>query len=193
LELNPWKRVLYKAKYGEIDGVMLLSKDAERKQYLLYSDVLIVDNDLIWYAPERFKPKWGKNFEWKTFVDLKPYTIGTVLGNSYGEAFQKATKDHQFDISKAVTDKQNFLMLAQDRIDIFISSEIPALHIINGDQRLKGKIKPAAKPFRPVPLQLYTAFSKNSPAKVLLPKVNEVIAEIRESGFIDKVVGRLEK
>jgi len=192
LKLYPWKRVLMKAKYGEIDGIMLLSKDIKRKQYLVFSNALVIDNDLIWYAPEHFRLKWGKDFEWKTFVDLKPYTIGVVLGNSYGDAFQKATSDYKLTLDSAVTDKQNFLKLVLGRTDIFISSEIPARYIINGDPKLKGKIKSALTPFRPEPLKMYMAFSKKSSAKILLPKVNEVIADMQKDGFIDRVLGRLE-
>ncbi|QTA81958.1 Solute-binding protein family 3 domain-containing protein, MltF-like [Desulfonema limicola] len=191
LQLYPWKRVLMKAEDGEIDGIMMLSKDEERERYLIFSNFIVVDNDLIWYAPEHFRLKWGKDFEWKTLADLKPYQIGVVIGNSYGDAFQKATTDYKFAIEPTVSDKQNFLKLADGRIDIFISSEIPALYIINGDPALKGKIKSAATPFRPDPLKMYMAFSKKSPAKILLPKVNKVIADMQQSGFIDRVLGRL--
>lgn len=189
LLLLPWKRVLLMAEKGEVDGIMLLSKDAKRERYLDYSNVLVRDNDLIWYAPELFKSKWKKDFAWNTFTDLKPYTIGNTLGNSYGNAYQKAVKDLKLDIDMAATDKQNLLKLVKGRIDIFISSEIPALYIINGDPRLKGKIKSGITPFRPEPLLMYTAFSKKSPAKILLPQVNNVIAEMKKEGFIDKVLG----
>ncbi len=74
LKLYPWKRCLNLIKTGDRDGLMLLTKNAEREGYMVFTDPIMEDRDLIWYLADR------PAVVWSDFKDLK----GLKIGNSSG-------------------------------------------------------------------------------------------------------------
>jgi len=59
-KLYPWKLCLKHIEHGKRDGLMLLTKNAERSNYMEFTDVIMTDRDLIWYEPALFHKKNGK-------------------------------------------------------------------------------------------------------------------------------------
>jgi len=188
LKLFPWKLCLKQMKHGKRDGLMLLTKNAERSEYLDYTDVIMEDRDFIWYEPETFNAKFKQNFAWKTFEDLKPYIIGQSSGFNYGDEFTTAVKDLNLTVQFATKDVFNFKKLLLNRIDIFICNETSAKSIFNSEPRLKNKFKFAIKPFKIV--QFHMAFSKKSSSRGYIPLINKTIAAMKQDGTIDKILGR---
>jgi len=188
LMLFPWKRCLQQMKKGQRDGLMLLTINAERLEYMEYTDSIMKDQDLLWYSPKAFKAKWGKNFEWNTFKDLKPYQIGNTSGFNYGKAYKEALKDLKLKVQYANTDLQNFNKLVKKRTDIFICNETVANAIFKKKPKLKRQLAFASKPFKSV--QFHMSFSKKSPAIALIPKINKAISQMKQDGTIDKILGR---
>ena len=78
----PWKRMLYNAKFGEVDAVMPVFKTRERTEYLYYPDSDLIFEENVFFTKKGSGIKYGGEFQ-----NLKPYKIGVVLGKSYGESF----------------------------------------------------------------------------------------------------------
>ncbi len=80
----PWKRMLNKAKFGEIDAVMPVFKTKERMVYLYYPESELTHEENVFFI------KRGSGIKYKgDFRNLKPYEIGVVQGKSYGELFDR--------------------------------------------------------------------------------------------------------
>ncbi len=186
LMLFPWKRCLLQLKLGEKDGIMLLTKNTERQEYMDFTDKLMDSQDMIWYYPEKFKAHVGKEFSWDTFRDLKPYKIGHTAGFNYGERYDEAVREHNLIEEYANTDEQNFKKLFRGRIDIFVCNDNAAYEVFNIHPELKGKFKFAKKPLQRV--EYFMAFSKKSPARSLLPQINHIIAQMKNDGTINKLI-----
>ncbi|HPO50094.1 MAG TPA: transporter substrate-binding domain-containing protein [Spirochaetota bacterium] len=182
-ELLPWKRCLAMNQTGQVDGIMLLTKNKEREEFLDYSDVVIEDRDLVWYLASREQP-----IEWSNFEDLKEYQIGRSFGFNYGDDFNNASVKYKFIIDEAKDDETNFKKLLLSRIDLFICNETATISIIKKNEIFKGKFKYSTKPLKKV--QFYIAFSKKSMARSLLPKVNKTIAQMKKENLINKIFDR---
>ncbi len=187
-KLYPWKLCLKYIEYGKSDGLMLLTKNAERARYMEFTDVIMTDRDLVWYEPEKFNKKFGKEFTWETFKDLQPYAIGQTAGFNYGDEFNAAVKSLNLKTDSANKDQMNFNKLRYGRIDIFICNETSAINIFKTYPKLKNKFKFAAKPFKTV--KFHMAFSKKTNAKKLIPKINKIISQMKTDGTINKILGR---
>jgi polar amino acid transport system substrate-binding protein len=82
LELFPMKRLLILLKRGKRDGVTVISRNAEREKFIIYSKPIFQKRGLIY-----FNKKKHPNFSWESYSDLKGLMIGTVLGHNYGDDF----------------------------------------------------------------------------------------------------------
>lgn len=179
IKLYPWKRCLNQMETGQRDGLLLLTKNKEREEYMVYSDKIMSDRDLIWY-------KKGKNIQWDDLEDLKEYRIGKTAGFNYGDKFNEAAKKYSFTIHTASGDWNNFKKLDANRIDIFICNETAAKSIFKEDPELAGKFEYANKPLKSV--DFHMSFSKKSEAVKILDDVNRVINELKEDGTIDRIL-----
>jgi len=107
----PWKRCIAMIQNKEADAILDVSVNDERKAYMYFpTEVLSESNTVLFYKKE-------KNLKYDKIDDLKGLTIGTSLGYSYSDEFNKSTlfkkdevKDHE----------ANFKKLMIDRIDAFV-------------------------------------------------------------------------
>lgn len=181
LILCPWKRCLFQAKQGEVDGLMLLEKTEEREAYLVFTAPLFHFEELLWFSKSR------KPIEWNEFRDLKDYTFGRPLGFQYGEDFESAVKLLGIHIIKARSDLNLFRMLALGRIDVYIASEKIAKALFSMHPDLQGKFAYSAKPITSG--HLYMALSKKSSFLDRLPEINMTIKDMINDGTMKKIVG----
>lgn len=183
LKLFPWKRCLKQMEKGQRDGLMLLTKNSDREKFMVFTDSIMTDRDLVWYRADAAKP-----FAWTTFADWKGYKIGKSRGFNYGDGFNKAEKEFKFKTDVANTDLMNFKKMLKGRIDIFMCNETAANDIFKQNPDLAGKFKSADKPLKEV--VFYMSFSKKSPVVAIVPKINKVIADMKSDGTINKILGR---
>jgi len=181
IRLYPWKRCLQQMKDGTRDGVILSGINKERQGYMIFTDPIMYDRDLIWYSASRETP-----VVWDDFEDLKNYTIATTLGFSYGKSFEEAAGKYMFKIDYANNDLQNFKKILSGRNDIFICNETVAMGLFKNNPEFKGKFKSAQKPLKEVTLHM--AFSKNSNAAALVPRINKIIQKLHEKGTFEEIL-----
>ncbi len=183
IELLPQKRMLLYLELGRKDAVTVITKNPERLKYLEYSEVIISkDRGLIYYSIER-----QKLFKWQTYEDLQDLRIGVTAGHNYGEAFNQAIDKYDLQLVEASRIRQNFDMLLAGRVDLVMAAESSGNEILC-DPKYKGKIKHAEKPVREI--NFHIAFSKKSPAKVLIPQVNTVIQKMHADGSLRAIVDK---
>ena len=182
MELFPWKRCLFQMKHGIRDGLMLLTKNKDREKYMVYSELIMEDRDLLWYVEKG--PSETKT--WKSYEDFKNLLIGETAGFNYGKEFNDAKQKFKLRTEVVNTDFLNFKKLLAGRTDLFICNERAANSLFKNHPTLKGKFKAYSRPTKLV--KFYMAISKQSPALSLIPNINKAIRELKADGTIDKIV-----
>ncbi|WDP91210.1 MAG: transporter substrate-binding domain-containing protein [Desulfobacter sp.] len=179
----PWKRLLSNMKNGIGDGVPFIYFKKERTEFLDYTDPVITTGLVVYFSTKKQPPAFLS-----AFSDLKPYKIGLVSGYRHCEDFENAIAAHGFEISYARNIELNFRKLAAGRIDCFIESEILIAPLLISKTVDKTKFKTVPNKF--CKDKFHFAFSKRSPTKAIIPKINKVIKEMQRDGSIARIMGR---
>ncbi len=109
----PWKRAyLTVINDSEYDASAIWRKSDERLNDYYFSDAVINESTYFFYLK-------SKPFKWKNYNDLKGIKIGTTIGYSYGEDFDRLKRDKFLMVEETSTDKQNFMKLLHGRIRLF--------------------------------------------------------------------------
>lgn len=181
IELVPWNRVLKMAEVGRADGITLLMRNEERDRFLVFSDEVLEAKEVFYYKRDRFRA-----FTWRSFNDLKPYKIGLVHGYTYGEGFVRAIEKLGLRIDYCDTDQNGLQKLMAGRIDLFLCDELVGRSQLALNADMKKALLASLDPV--TVYSYYVAFSRLSEAKALLPEVNQVIAEMKADGVIDRIL-----
>jgi polar amino acid transport system substrate-binding protein len=161
---GPWNRVQQSARLGKIDMIASIYYNKERALYLDYALPVIEDPVVIFV--------WqGKEFEFNNLEDLVPKTGTSNLGESYGVEVD-AFLEKNVSMQRVVKSEMNFKFLELGRADFFMFG----LYAGRAQALLHGYgAKIVALP-KPVTTEnFYIAFSKKSPYKYLIPKINALI------------------
>lgn len=179
IELFPQKRMLELIKKGEKDGATVISKNAQRLKYLVYTEPIFQKKGLLY-----FRKGNDKLLNWQSYEELKGFKIGIVAGHNYGDAFNKAVEKYNLEVYPVTHIGQNFEKLIHGRIDLFLCIEATANHYLN-DSKYKDLIVPASKSY--YEKGYYIAFSKLSNARHIISKVNKVIREMKKDGSLKSI------
>lgn len=163
-----------------MDGATVISKNAERETYLEYSTPIFSKRGFVYYLVDR-----DNKITWNTFQDLEGLAIGIVSGHNYGAEFESATNKYNLSLHPVISTRQNFDKLIHKRIDVLLSTNLPANYLLNQDE-FKGKITHAPKSY--FSKDYHIAFSKQSAAKELIPKINAAIIQLKQNGVIQKML-----
>jgi len=122
LETLPFKRAMNKTKAGK--GIMIgVLKNHERARELDFSDFFYLSRVSVFLNK--------LNGALLTSIDeLDGLTISTLLGWSYGEGFDTARKEKRFTCFDGKIET-NFKLLARNRVDAVIHTELSSLYIID--------------------------------------------------------------
>lgn len=178
----PFKRGHQYAMDGKIDGFWLIVETEEHKKYLTFSVPLREDRASFWYLRSRYP----EGISWDTLSDLLPYSIGVVSGYSVNRHLLDALNQGlplKLDFTGTVD--QNFLKLLEGRLDIAIFHDEVACSLIEKN-KCEGRLANMEKPIEISPFHI--GFSKKSPAVNFIPRINQVILELKSEGFIEKIL-----
>ncbi len=174
---GPWKRVQETARAGEIDLIIGLYSNNERRSYLDYSVPYMTD-------PTSIFVKKDKVFPFTKWQDLVGKKGTTIHGDSFGEEFDRFIKE-KLSIHATYDAVTSFRLLITGRVDYFVWGYYPCyINLYINDY--KDKIIPL--PQHVSEENMYMAFSKKSKYIHLLPEVNRLIMEFKAKGQIDKMV-----
>lgn len=170
MTLLPWKRCLVYVQTGKIDAVMSILKNEERMKLYDYTDHIITSSTVIYYNKNRntTKPSWDH------IKDLQPYQLGLLRGTKSTTYIKNLAEEHQVSLTTTEfnSTEQGFLMLKAGRIDLFPGEALTAKKYF-AEKNLTGIYDAMEKPL--YSSQTHIAFSKETEARKLIPKINEII------------------
>ena len=108
----PWKRAYNDTQQGKYDASAIWMFDEKRTEHFLYSDPVSQEQFVFFHHVDT-------PFEWKHIEDIKGKHLGGGLGYSYGEQLNKLIEQGHVTMSRVNEPKQNLLILAHKRIDLF--------------------------------------------------------------------------
>jgi uncharacterized protein (TIGR02285 family) len=174
----PWNRALREVETGTKDGFVMLLKTPERERYMEYTDPLFTAYNLVWYTTDSFPSGFG----WEELPDLSTHTIGVTRGYSYGDEIDLAVVSGALSITPVPTVGHLFAMLARGRIDLALANDAVGYALALRYEQ-KAEIVPAKQATGTHVYHL--AFSRKSNTRLLIPRINSIISELRDEGYID--------
>ena len=183
LRLFPQQRCIQQMQEGSRDAMTLISKNKTREEFLDYTAPILEDQGLIYYSIDQKTP-----LQWKTFEDLKAYRVGIVSGYNYGDAFKEAWEKYHLRVDPVTTIGQNFQKLNINRIDLMLANQAEASEFIRNNPEYKGRFKTTDKPY--LSYSYHMAFSKKSPAKALIPQINDTIQKMKDDGSLSPILAK---
>ena len=135
---------------------------------------------ICWYSKRRFPA----GFEWKRLEDFSSYSLGVVRGYSYGDEVDQALQKGELKATEVNTVDQLFTMLAGDRVDLALANDGVGFALAR--QHTKAQV--VAANMATGEDVLYMAFSRRSEARRLIPQINEILAELRGQGVVERTI-----
>jgi polar amino acid transport system substrate-binding protein len=125
----PGARSYKLARTGQYDATLPWAKRAGREADFYYSDPVInVDDEHLFFRKE-MALDW--NPQVPDYRILRGKRFGAIISYNYGELFQEAESSGVVSVSRVSELKQAFSMLLLKRVDVVISKERVARHILN--------------------------------------------------------------
>lgn len=183
LSILPWLRCLRMAEQGEVDGIMLLTESEERKQYLLMTDPLLFDANLLWYRHDSPNAR-----ERLAFEDLRGLRIGVVAGFNYGEPFNRAVEEYGLILDEAPSILSNFRRLDRNWIDVFPVNRMAAQYALHKHGALSSRLIAVAGPFETVGFRL--GLARTGRAAGLVAQINDAIDSMQEDGTVGRILNQ---
>lgn len=181
LSIMPWLRCLSMAKKGLVDGIMLLTPNDERRQFLHFTEPLLSDANLLWYRADN--PHVADR---RSFDELKGLRIGVVSGFNYGEAFKQAREDLKLDVEPAPSVRSNFLRLERGWIDVFLVNRVVADYNLLSRPDIRALLVSKQGPFEQV--GFHVGLAKAGKGATLLEQFNTAISDMKRAGVIDIIL-----
>ena len=179
LELYPQKRMEQMVRGGERDGVTVISRNADRESFLVFSEPLFAKQAYFYHRK-------GFKFDWNTFADLKGLRIGVVRGHNLGDEFAAAVVKHGLVLDEASNVESNFRKLMAGRIDVLMANHWSAVSLL-ALKEFRGEIIAADKPYFNKGYHLALS-QKSDAALAKLPKINEAIKAMKQDGTLDNLI-----
>lgn len=125
LEVEDWSKVLEMAQSGEVDGIAAAWRNAEREEYLLFSES---------YLTNRIVPVVGADFEGaiESPADLAGLRVALVSGYAYGDEIRAAADSFETIASKG--DAESLEHVREGRADVALVDELEARERLDADE-----------------------------------------------------------
>jgi len=107
----PWDRNALNLQQGSLDAILPYSCTAARRSFSHCSEP-VVRGEVVLFHRREF------DFDWQQIDDLRTFRIGTTLGYSYGQPFDKASRDGRLQVLQNGKEATNFRLLELGRIDL---------------------------------------------------------------------------
>lgn len=182
LPLLPWKRSMELVKSGKVDALIYMIKTPEREEHFFFSNPTYSGKTVLFHHANRF----SGNFEWNTSSELIPYTFCVMTGVAAAQYFERENESgirFKFHTTQKPEDCINLMMLG--RVDFFAENLTVGSHLLE-KMNEKRNFTYAPKPLYET--NFHIAFSKNSEAHRLIPKINSLLQKMRANGEITKLL-----
>lgn len=183
----PWKRAyLTVINDSEYDASAIWRKTDERLSDCYFSDEVINVTTSFFYVK-------SKPFKWNNYNDLKGIRIGTTIGYSYGEDFDRFKNNKFLMIEETSTDKQNFMKLLHGRIRLFPVEKNVGEYTLNKyftPEQIKMIIADP-KPVNITPCYLIIPKRAGSKGMEILRIFNSGLSELKKSGRYNTLMNEM--
>lgn len=181
--LMPWKRALVEVERGRKDGIMALFKSAERSRVMDFTAPVFTGRTMLWYS----NSKYPAALHWDTMDDLEGYDIVVLRGSAMADPLYAAVeRGVPLSIIEVNSHRQQFEMILKGRADIAPLTEVVGYHLLESEG-WKGTMQPMKKPLSDGDVY-YMAFSRKSPARKLIPRINAILDEMHQEGLITRIL-----
>lgn len=180
----PWKRAQLAVKNGQAD-ILVTVATPERLEYAVASELPVLEVYLQVYTSVGH-PKRQQMDVIKSGKDIK--ALGLIPVTNIGNQWHMQNIDSFGVATEYVLAEANaFQMVAAKRGDITIEPNIAGRHLIK-ELQLEEKVEATEARFGP--LQMHLLMGKNSPHFHLVPRINEALKRLVDSGRIERIITR---
>ncbi|MGV8836413.1 substrate-binding periplasmic protein [Cellvibrio sp.] len=182
---QPWKRAFEEARQGKFDATSYWYESTERRESMLFSDLLITNRTVF------FQRRNEAEIHWKTLSDLSQYRMSATLGFTYTEDFYRAIDSNIISPIMVPSDVQNLKLLMAKRTDIFATDEMCGFYMaaqLSIDPRKLKVVEPAL-----VSPKGYLLASKTNPDSVLIiDTFNRGLRAMKANGTYQAILDRVD-
>ncbi|MFC3147537.1 substrate-binding periplasmic protein [Piscinibacterium candidicorallinum] len=182
----PWARALLELEAGRLDVLPGAFKRPEREEYAWFSDPRPTPRNVL-YASREARAKWPLKQ-----IDELPrvgFRLGVQINVAYGHAYDELLKDEAY--ARSITRQSNRLnlwqMVANGRLDGVIASEDTAA-IELAELKLDARILPTRIVVSEEAARF--AFGKRAVEESFVRQFNQVMAQMRREGLIQRIQRR---
>lgn len=179
--ISPFARALNRVYKGKADMILMISKNAEREEKLIFTDMIIDQPYLFFYD----SGKMG-DFAWSSLEDIKDFKVGVVRSFNYGNEWNEAVSKYNIKTDIVTNDETNLKKLFAGRVDFAILQKANALYLIKNNDQYSGRLK-----FSPKAISMTSfgfALSKQSSFANKIAEFNKIISEMRMDGTIEQII-----
>ena len=175
---GPWKRVLHRAKHGQVDILVGVRRNTEREKYLTYVTPAITP------SVQSVFVKRDNSFDFPGWEALQDKIGGITLGTSFGPKFDLFATQH-LTLHPVRSNEQNFKKLRRGRIDYMLGPLLPTLLYsdLSGD---RPHLEFIDSPL--IILDEFVAFSSRSGCIKHLEHFKKRISEVVKDGTMDELL-----
>lgn len=183
LEQVSSNRAITGVMMGMYDGAFGWAHTPDRDRKLLYSKSSIYTFRMVFFQRRNMEVNWN------TLTDLKPYQIGTTLGDHYSEELTDLHARHVLQVQEAASDLNNMRKLLLGRIDLFPIEEEAGKALIQTmlTPREQARLSYQTRPLATVPT--YLVLRRDLPhAQELLDRFDQGFRQLNESGQLAHIL-----
>jgi len=174
---GPWKRTLRALEIGEIDLIYALYKTEQRREIYDFTIPYFTDPVVIVRNPQY-------QSRIKSRKDLPYFKGAATMGDSFGNDIDNLI-DTKLDVQRVRNYAILLKLIASDRVNYGIAP----LWTIKGHIRRNAYHDEIAIVDNALAAEnMYMAFSKNSPCRKYLSKINEELSKMMAAGDIDRLL-----
>jgi len=172
----PWGRALTEMQSGGVDVMTGLAYRDERAEYIAYTETPYFKCTTSFYTLT------GQGDRIRTYEDLAQHQIGYVLHSAYFDRF-----DNDSSLDKVGVAQEEILidMLMTRRFGVMIGTDCQVDYFIKRQGYADKIEKVAYNPGNSV--DLYLGISRKSPWAQKIDRLNRVVKELVDEGFVDKI------
>lgn len=171
-----WKRCLLEVRTGRADIVVAAYRNREREQQFAFSGQYVVADPIVLFV------RRDRAFAFHDWDDLRGRTVGLLLGDSFGERFDRFAES-AFTVERVSSGVQNVRKLVLGRIDFMpIGRDSGRLQ----SRRLDYDEHVMALPQPLVTEYYHVAVRRGSALEAVLPEIDRRLAALHADGSIER-------
>ncbi|MCP4118591.1 MAG: amino acid ABC transporter substrate-binding protein [Desulfobacteraceae bacterium] len=186
IRMVPMKRGQHMLKNGRADGMFTLYKTPEREMFAYYPELPVLTRVISFYVRTDSQITFNGDIS-KMFK----YSIGTVLGYSYGKELDDYMKYGFFKrVDPAANLENTIKKLVTGRIEVLPHTKLDMIHLLK-KMKYENKVKELAPSI--IELPVYLAFTRKKKELVsLADKFSDTIAEMKKDGSYELLFYKIE-